>query len=247
GYARARGRLRDGLWVIDTQIERGLVVRLPDGGEGELHETGPLDDVVFVDAAGIAAREARERAKETAMGLRMTVVTDERITIRGNNVYTEAEVDVVVTRLGGATSVAGTVTATRGWVEINGRRYDIERAWVVLEGESPPDPRLDIRIAHRFPSTTVFVDVVGPLSDPQVSFASDSGRYDQAQLLALVLGGEGGPAGGDGVGGAATGAVASLIAAQVTSAIRQSGLPIDSLRVGTEGGADQQVTHVTVG
>jgi autotransporter translocation and assembly factor TamB len=247
GYVTASGRLRDRLWIIDTRIERGLVVRLPDGRQGELHDTRPLDDVAFVDAAGLAARRAREEVVETAIGIRMTVKTERRVTIRGDIIYTEAEVDLSITRIAGVTAVTGTINATRGWVEIATRRYEIARAVVVLEGQIPPDPHLDVRVTHRFPSAVVHIDVVGPLSDPRVSFASDTGRLDQAQLLALVLGGEGGGAGeARGVGATATGAAASLLAGQITGAIRQSGLPIDALRVGTEAGAEAEVT-VTVG
>jgi len=128
------------------------------------------------------------------------------------------------------------------------RRYDIERASIAFAGEIPPDPRLDIRVGHRFTQTTLYIDVVGRLSRPNVTFASDSGQYDQAQLLGMVLGSE--PGDGQGETDAdhkAAGAALAFAAGQAGNALRRSGLPIDAVKVGTEAGSERQVTHVTVG
>lgn len=250
GNVSSNGRLKNRLWTITTTIGKGVVVRLPSQGTSKLHDTAPLEDVTFVDPAGLAEAEGRRQAKKTtdAIGVRMKILTDNRIIVRGDIVRTDLRVKLVVTMIEGKTSVTGTVDAVRGWVEIIGRRYDIERAWVVFEGEMPPDPRLDVRVSHRFPETTLYIDVVGPLSKPNVAFASDSGQYDQAQLLAMVLGSEPGDTQQDAdTSHKAAGAAAALIAGQVTTAIKRSGLPIDALKVGTEAGSEQQISYVTVG
>lgn len=250
GNVNASGRLQNRLWTIDTHIEKGIVVRLPSGQTAQLHPTGALEDVTFVDPAGLAEAEGRRKATETtgAMGVRLRIRTDDRVIVRGDMVRTELRVKLQVTMIEGKTSVTGTVDAVRGWVEIVGRRYDIERAWVVFEGEMPPDPRLDVRISHRFTETTLYVDVVGPLSRPNITFGSDSGKYDQAQLLAMVLGSEPGESQADSdTSHKAAGAAAALIAGQVSTALKRSGLPIDALKVGTEAGNEQVVTYVTVG
>jgi autotransporter translocation and assembly factor TamB len=249
GNIRAKGRLKNRLWEINTTIDRGVVVRLPDGRSEALHETSPLEDVEFIDPAGLAASEGRRKAKETtdAIGFRIKVKTDDRIIVRGDIIRTDLRVDVQVTSIKGKTAIHGQVDAVRGWVEIIGRRYDIQRARVIFAGEMPTDPRLDVRVAHRFPQTTLYIDVVGHLSQPTVTFGSDSGQYDQAQLLAMVLGGEPGEGQGGDTSHKAAGAAAALMAGQMTSAIRKSGLPIDALKVGTEAGDDQPVTYVTVG
>ncbi len=250
GNATTSGRLQNRLWSIETRIAKGVVVRLPSGQTAKLHETGPLKDVTFVDPAGLAEAEGRRKVKQSsgAMGVRLKIRTDDRIIVRGDIVRTELRVKLDVTMIEGKTSVTGTVDAVRGWVEIVGRRYDIERAWVVFEGEMPPDPRLDVRVSHRFTQTTLYIDVVGPLSKPNITFASDSGQYDQAQLLAMVLGSEPGENQADtDTSHKAAGAAAALIAGQVGTALRRSGLPIDALKVGTEAGNEQLVTYVTVG
>ena len=250
GNLKASGALKNRLWTIDTRIEKGVVVRLPSGQTNKLHKTGPLEDVRFVDPAGLAEAEGRRAAKQAtgASGIRLKIRTDDRVIVRGDIIRTELRIKLDVTMIDGKTAVTGTVDAVRGWVEIVGRRYDIERALVSFEGEMPPDPRLDIRVSHRFTETTLFIDVVGPLSQPNVTFASDSGQYDQAQLLAMVLGSEPGESQADtDASHKAAGAALSLFAGQMTTALKRSGLPIDALKVGTEAGNEQVVTYVTVG
>ncbi len=250
GKVTTDGRLQNRLWTVKTTIEKGVIVRLPSGQTAKLHPTGPLEDVTFVDPAGLAEAEGRRQAKQStgAIGIRMKIRSADRIIVRGDIIRTDLRVKLDVTMIEGKTAVVGTVDAVRGWVEIIRRRYDIERAWVVFEGEMPPDPRLDIRVAHRFTQTTLYIDVVGPLSKPNIAFASDSGQYDQAQLLAMVLGSEPGEKRSDtDTSHQAAGAAAALIAGQASTALRRSGLPVDSLKVGTEAGSEKQVTYVTVG
>ena len=250
GDASTSGRLQNRLWSIETRIAKGVVVRLPSGQTAELHKTGPLEDVTFVDPAGLAETEGRRAAKQAsgAMGVRLKIRTDDRVLVRGDMVRTELRVKLDVTMIEGKTAIHGTVDAVRGWVEIVGRRYDIERAWVIFAGEMPPDPRLDVRISHRFPQTTLYVDVAGHVSKPKITFASDSGQYDQAQLLAMVLGSEPGENQADtDASHKATGAALAFAAGQIGTALKRSGLPIDAVKVGTEAGSEQAVTYVTVG
>ena len=250
GRINSNGRLENRLWDVRTTIEKGVVVRLPSGQTGQLHKTGPLEDVAFVDPAGLAEAEGRRQVKEStgAIGLRMKIRTADRIIVRGDVIRTDLRVKLDVTMIEGKTSVTGTVDASRGWVEIVGRRYDIERAWVAFSGEIPPDPRLDIRVSHRFTQTNLYIDVVGKLSRPNVTFASESGAYDQAQLLGMVLGAEPGDGQGDtDTSHKAAGAALAFAAGQAGNALRRSGLPIDAVKVGTEAGSERQVSYVTVG
>jgi hypothetical protein len=250
GDASASGRLQNRLWSVEARIAKGVVVRLPSGQTAELHKTGPLEDVTFVDPAGLAETEGRRAAKEASgvTGVRLKIRTDDRVVVRGDMVRTDLRVKLDVTMIDGKTAIHGTVDAVRGWVEIVGRRYDIERAWVIFAGEMPPDPRLDIRISHRFTQTTLYVDVAGHVSKPKITFASDSGQYDQAQLLAMVLGSEPGESQGDtDASHKATGAALAFAAGQVGTALKRSGLPIDAVKVGTEAGSERAVTYVTVG
>jgi translocation and assembly module TamB len=156
----------------------------------------------------------------------------------------DMRVRLTMTQVGGVNVLDGSVEARRGWIEIVGRRYDIQRGWILFSGEIPLDPRLDLRVSHQFTSALVYIDVTGRMSDPQVSFSSDSGNYDQAQLLGMILGGEQGQ-GQQTLSERASGAAANVVASQVAGMIRQAGLPVDALQVGKEG--ETQAQYITVG
>lgn len=246
GKLNAKGSRRGPMLDVEVRIEKGLLVRLPSTSGVQLHDSGPLDDVVFTDAAGAAQEAARQELKNAAAPMmRLRIVSDDLIAVRGEELRLDLKVKLTMTQVGGVNVLDGNIEGVRGWIEIVSRRYEIERAWVLFAGEVPLDPRLDVRVSHQFPDTLVYIDVQGRMSEPQVSFASDSGRYDQAQLLGFILGGEGG--GGTGSLSESTpGAAANVVANQVAGVIRQAGLPVDALRVGTEEG-DAQSRYVTVG
>jgi translocation and assembly module TamB len=243
------------MWDMNVQIERGVIVRLPSRQTEQLHDTGELSDVRFVDAAGLAQEEAREELKKAAgPAMRVRIKSDGPIAVRSrdDSLRLDVELDLTSTKVGAMTAVNGNVQVVRGWVDVLGRRYTVERGWVRFGGEMPPNPGLDIRVAHQFPETTVYIDVGGRVSNPTVTFASDSGQYDQAQLLGMVLGGDAGSGGGGETGAdpsdKAANAAAGLVANQVAGVIRKAGLPVDVLRVGSDpeaGGTGLNV--VTVG
>lgn len=248
GQLRADGRLRERTLEVDATIVRGLIVRVPNQRGIRLHDTGPLEDVVYVDAKGAAAALARaEVTPGPGFGLRVRVRTEDHVTVRADIARLEVAADLQLTSRAGQTRVVGTLDARRGRVEVSGRQFEIERGGLVFEGQRPPDPWLDVRLSHRYPEATVHVEVTGPLSDPRVRFLSDSGRHDQGQLLGMVLGG--GPGGGprSTAGERALGVAASAIASRAASAVRRAGLPVDTIKVGTDAASDQVVSSLTVG
>jgi hypothetical protein len=250
GNVKSSGALRGRMWDVDVIIDRGLVVRLPAQKGLDLHDSGPLDDVEFVDAAGAAQAAAAEELK-TAAGpaMRLKIRSEDLVEVRSDEVAIDLRVQLTTTKVGGANVVDGSIEAVRGWVEIVSRRYTVERGWIIFNGEVPPDPRLDIRVGHQFPEAMVYIDVGGRVSAPEVTFASDSGDYDQAQLLGLVLGGNSSGGGDASQSDRASAAAAGIVANQVAGIIREAGLPVDVLRIGTdpESETEGQLSEVTVG
>ena len=76
-----------------------------------------------------------------------------------------------------------------GWLEILGRRYQIDRAQVSMSGEVPPNPLLDISISRKVEDATIYILVTGSAKKPVISFRSDPATYDQGQIIAMVLSG----------------------------------------------------------
>src|SRR5690606_35638033 len=129
--------------------------------------------------------------------------------------------------------VTGAIVASTGYVELFGRRYQVQRAVVSFGGTSGgvPDPALDILLAHEFSTLTLFLQVQGTASEPELELGSEPGVYDDATLLSFVLGADpDSPAGaGDaapGVRDRAVGVASGLLMGQVQDLIQQV-LPVD--------------------
>jgi translocation and assembly module TamB len=252
GKISTSGAKRGPMWDMKVVIERGVIVRLPSQKTEQLHDVGELEDVKFTDAEGLAQEEAREQIKKAAgPSMRVRIETQNLIAVRSRDdmLRIDLRIKLTSTQVGAANAVEGNVEVVRGWIALFGQRYDVERGWVRLGGEIPPNPSLDIRLAHAFPETIVYIDVGGTVRKPIVEFASDSGQYEQGELLAMVLGG--GPSAGGEQGNSTTqekaeSAGLGLVANQVAGVARDAGLPVDVLRFGNdpeEGG----VNEVTVG
>ena len=183
--------------------------------------------------------------------IRLKITTEQDILIRGEQVNARLIATLDVTWIAGQTSVQGTVKTAGGYVQISANRWEIQRGEASFGGEMPVNPYLDVRIARDVQGEMVYVNVVGRLSTPRVSFASDSGSYDQAQLLGMVLSGQapGGPSsGGTSLGEKTTSTATAFLTGQLTNAVRQTGLPVNALRVGTSNiGGQEEVSYVTVG
>ena len=254
GKVTITGAQRGPMWDLSVRIEKGMVVRLPSQKADKLHSTGGLDDVKFTDAAGLAQAEAQEEIKKAAgPEMRVRISADGPVAVRSSDdaIRLDLGIDLTSTKIGAATAVEGTVEGERGWVVLQGQRYQVERAQVRFGGEIPPNPNLDVRLSHQFPDDTIYIDVTGNVSKLKLSFSSESGRYGQDELFAAFLSGNApGDSGGGGVStSGAQSAAVGILANQVAGVARQAGLPVDVLRFSSDEESEGQAgpNVVTVG
>ncbi len=82
--------------------------------------------------------------------------------------------------------MSGQLQLTRGYLEIQGRRFTIERGVVTFVGE-PSNPQIVVTAAWDAPDgTRVYADYVGPLKTGKVKLRSEPSR-PQNEILALVM------------------------------------------------------------
>lgn len=95
----------------------------------------------------------------------------------------------------GAIAVRGTTTApaltgrldlVRGTYEFSGRDFDLDRGQIILRGENPPDPLLDIVASHTLDGITANIEIRGTARRPDVSFNSIP-RLPQEEVLSRLL------------------------------------------------------------
>jgi translocation and assembly module TamB len=83
--------------------------------------------------------------------------------------------------------VTGEVHTTSGWVDVRGRRFEIDKASVVFTGESPPNPTVTASAQwEAADGTKVYADFVGPLKTGKVSLRSEP-PLTKDEILALVV------------------------------------------------------------
>jgi autotransporter translocation and assembly factor TamB len=238
--ARLEGNREGDLWTLDTVVSDAMV-RLPEAaGRGELFDTGELEDVVFVDE--IRNLSPEEQAESPTV-IRLTIETPDGVVVRSEEVDVLVSTSMTATFINGEMAINGSASVVRGRVTIFDRRYEIITANASFEGEMPPNPRLNVRLAHSFPEATVFIVVGGTLEEPEIEFDSDPPIYDQAQLLGFVLGGRPGAQGDGSLTDKTAGVLAGLVSTQVEGVLKQT-FPIDYLRIGTE---ETETAYVTVG
>jgi translocation and assembly module TamB len=232
-------------WTAQAIVKRALI-RLPDESGRELHDVDAPDDIVFVDGRCVGRPRCAEtieleseamaavEAVTAPVPVRIEIRARDTIEVRSKEARSIVGANLVVDTRSGELDVSGAIVASTGYVEIFGRRYQVRRAVASFDSTPAgvPDPALDVLLAHEFPTLTLFLQVQGTASKPELELSSEPGVYDEATLLSFVLGAApASPGGGEGEDGhgvreRAVGVASGLIMGQVQGLIQEV-LPLD--------------------
>ncbi len=112
-----------------------------------------------------------------------------RITIeRGNQLRVGLTGNPKVIIEGGETKLEGRITLTEGgWVDVQGKKFDLEKGTITFQGESPPNPIVVATAGwSAADGSRVYADFVGPVKTGKVNLRSEPPR-PKNEILALVL------------------------------------------------------------
>ncbi len=237
------------LWKVRTDVLQGII-RLPRDKGMNLFPIGSPEDVIF---QGEPAPEQRVAVARNAPGsssqtIRMKILAPGNVTIRDEEVEAKLDVDLDITLARGQPSIQGTVEVVRGRLILFDRRYEIRRARTSFRGAMPPDPRFEVRLDHDFGNVLVTIHVQGTASRPKLFFTSEPPTYDQAQLLALVLGRdlEQPKPESFAIESQAFNAASGVLLSGLRRTLKKA-LPIDTLKLETDQGTEGRTAAVTVG
>lgn len=250
-HVHATAQLDGDTLRADVKIPDGTV-RLPKlGSTNSVQSLGPLDDVVYLDAAAEREEDKKHEKEEKKAEKEQQKIDDgcppipllpSRVlasvklpgpfSVQGPEVKTDlqghVDADFRQQRRGGkcsSLSITGLVqTEGGGWVDILSRRYQLDRARVSLDGEDPPNPTLDVQISRRIDDVTIFVNVSGTAMRPRITFGSDPANLDQGQIIAMVVSGQGGK-----IQQQALGVLSSLVTSQLKDQLGAA-LPLDVVK-----------------
>ncbi len=239
----------DGMSGVVT-VEKGTV-NLPKLAAGRrLQSTGPLEDVKFVDAK--AKREAAKRAEaeQEPAAAELIAKIPGPFHVRSKELSTDLYGNLGIAIVGPVTRITGQVHTEGGWLELLGRRYNIERVRVGFGGEAEPDPELDVRLTRQLTDTMLVIEVHGTAKKPTLQLTSDPPIYDQSEVIAAILSGDPATQRVDdrSLDQKVTGAVSGLLVGKIKDQIAPN-LPIDVIKVdtGTEGATGFSDTRLEVG
>ncbi|MBC2665974.1 translocation/assembly module TamB domain-containing protein [Novosphingobium flavum] len=110
------------------------------------------------------------------------------VDVRGLGLDSEWSADLKIRGTTASPSIVGRAELVRGGYDFAGKRFDLTRGLITFDGDSPPDPRLDIAATADMTGLTATVTVTGTASKPTISFTSVPSLPEEELLSRLLFG-----------------------------------------------------------
>ncbi|MFM8410239.1 MAG: translocation/assembly module TamB domain-containing protein, partial [Alphaproteobacteria bacterium] len=158
-----------------------------DPGAVRPGEVGTVGDALAQLSGEAAASQARESATYRAMRLSLRAVLGREVAIRRNDADIRLSGEVWATKSpGDQVRLTGHVDSGRGWYVFQGRRLELEHAWVTFSGEDPVDPYVNVAAVYRDAQVRITVSVQGTARKPSLELSSEP-SLPQSDILAMLL------------------------------------------------------------
>lgn len=131
---------------------------------------------------------APPRAKAFAWRFLIDAVGENRIAVRGMGLDSEWGANIRLRGTTDAMRIFGQADMIRGGYEFAGTRFELIRGRINFDGESPPDPRLDIVAEAQVTGLTARVTVGGSGNKPEIVFSSTPAMPEDELLARLLFG-----------------------------------------------------------
>lgn len=151
----------------------------------------PSQDPVITESVTVATPNVKAAPPAEKGGVQVHVALGQiRLYKSGQlDLYVKGALDA--STLGETVAVSGIINAERGWVEVQGRRFSVERATVSFDPDRPPsDPTIAATALYVAPDTTrVFADFIGTAANGRLKLRSEP-ALTQSEILSLVVFGQ---------------------------------------------------------
>ncbi len=169
-------------------VVNDLNVRLPDD---------PGNNPQTLDAhpdLRVQGEEKRDAIDPSAYRISFDVDAKRPFWVRGSDFAAQTVAELRVTYQEPELHVGGEAQIRRGFFEVFGKRFDVERANMVFnEPDDQVNPNVSLVATHELrnqPGQTVTVTATGRLSNPVVRFSTTVPVDDESQIIALLLTGD---------------------------------------------------------
>lgn len=113
---------------------------------------------------------------------------DGRIDVRGLGLDSEWGAAIQLRGTTSAPAILGEAHLVRGGYDFAGKRFELTKGTIQFDGNSPPDPRLDIAATADVTGLTATVTVQGTASKPEIRFTSVPALPEEELLSRLLFG-----------------------------------------------------------
>jgi len=110
------------------------------------------------------------------------------VVVRGLGLDSEWGADLRIRGTTSAPAILGRAELVRGGYDFAGKRFDLTRGLITFDGDSPPDPRLDIAATADLTGLTATVTVTGTGGKPVIAFSSVPALPEEELLSRLLFG-----------------------------------------------------------
>ena len=117
----------------------------------------------------------------------VTIDMPRNIWVQGSGTAIELSGKLAVTKaLRKPIIVSGKIDTTRGFATLLGRRFNVDTGQVIFTGTPDINPVLNVLAAHRVSDYTVYVEVTGESSEPDIAFRSEP-ELDESDVMSLLI------------------------------------------------------------
>ncbi|MET0588040.1 MAG: translocation/assembly module TamB domain-containing protein [Novosphingobium sp.] len=154
---------------------------------GNAEEQARLPVIKTTEINGII--DTRQRgAASTTWRYMIDTEGNNRIDVRGMGLDSEWSADIRLRGTVEAPTIVGTADLVRGSYAFAGKRFQLTRGRISFNGNSPPDPQLDIQAEAQETGLTARVTIGGTASQPDISFTSVPAMPEEELLSRLLFG-----------------------------------------------------------
>jgi translocation and assembly module TamB len=176
----------------DVKIDVPLAgVRLPDKTTHSIQSLGPAERVRvgIYRAPGqfevLQGGPIEVRNGSPAAAVRIAVHVNDLEVRRGSDLRVHLEGNPLI-KMGRDAGVTGEIVLHEGFLEVEGKRFEIERGTITFTGEAD-NPEVVVTAGWTAPEgTRVYADFVGPLKTGKVTLRSEPARTN-TEILSLIL------------------------------------------------------------
>jgi translocation and assembly module TamB len=158
--------------------------RIPDRLAPEIQNL----QVIEINKPGGTPQAAAEAVRPSLwpLSLDLVVLSLGRVFLTGRGLESEWLGEVHISGEATQPTVAGTLSVVRGSVNFLGKRFELEKGSIYLDGSSPPSPRIDVEAESKSKDIVATLHLLGPVQRLEMKLTSDP-PFPQDEILSRLL------------------------------------------------------------